>query len=763
MFRHNLKFIFRSMLANKLYAAVILLSLATAFTCAGLFLSFLVAENSTDVFHRHADRTFQVTTTDLFDDSKTMAYVVEPFTSFVNQFPVVETTCQVRAFPNTELVTGSKRSQIPVAVGADPTFFEMFDFPLTGTKVFNKNNVVISTQKAVEIFGNESPIGKTLTYDNGDTTVVVEVSAVVDNGNVSSHLRFDAVFHRDLLPGFFGGVTYIRLNPSADAVALAGKINTNAERPSIVGPAAVTYFLIPLRDAYFNTDNKFPFAKTRSRAFLTVGYVACGLVLFIAAFNVINLFVLFWHKRERGIGIRKTFGISRFAMFRFSFSETVVYVMMALPLALAFIIMMIPEFNSTFGGSATVTSLLNHKVIGAMAAIVLLTLAGMSALIVSKALALKPVMQLRAVRSSSTRTGVLFTIQFFVSIGLVICSVTLERQVVYLEEAPLGFNRSVLQINSPSEEGKPLMTALKQEVLQLPGVANAVVGNGNPISYHWIARYELEDKRIYTPTLLEGDEDFFATLGLQLKEGEMPSASRHGKVVNETLVRQFQLDNPVGKSVPGRKDEEIIGVVRDFTCGSFKNEIPPVIISYSEKGGVLLVDYSAATSGLASLVGSIESAWKGVFPGEQFSYILIQDELMKKYREDTALLRMVVSMALITMLLSCFGLFAMSWAVTRSRSREISIRRVLGATAGDVVMLLTAAFTRRIGGAFIVAAVVSYYVMDQWLSTFANRITIDAWIFISALFLVVAIAAVTLSVQVVKATSANVVDEMKVE
>jgi putative ABC transport system permease protein len=315
----------------------------------------------------------------------------------------------------------------------------------------------------------------------------------------------------------------------------------------------------------------------------------------------------------------------------------------------------------------------------------------------------------------------------------------------------------VLQANRVQAKRLP---ALKTELLRLPGVQHAAIANGSPVFGNWMVRYEVEDGKSYSAMLYSGDEDLINTLDLQLLKGELPSATRQGKLVNETLIKMFDLKDPIGKKIPGAEDI-IIGVVKDFTATSFKDEIQPAIISYSTDNSRILIDYRGEA--FTSLLPSIETAWRRLFPGEHFSYHLIQDELMKKYKNDTFLFKTVVSYAVVSMVISCFGLFAMSWAVAQSRMKEVGIRKVLGAKAANIVGLLTVSFVKRIVVAFILAAPLSYYLMNSWLEGFARKVPMDVLTFVSAGVAVALVALSTMSLQTIRAALSNPVEELRRE
>jgi putative ABC transport system permease protein len=420
----------------------------------------------------------------------------------------------------------------------------------------------------------------------------------------------------------------------------------------------------------------------------------------------------------------------------------------------------IPVFNTVFETNVAPKYFLNLKVVAS----IITVLFGIGSLVVVLSVlrqwSIVPINLMARDSSKVKFSKALFTLQFTISITLAICAVTIVQQMNYVENAPLGFNRHIIQVNAPDKKASNALTVLKQKVIQLPDVHTATISSGNPIFGNMIVRYEVDNGQFYSPYLFGGDEDYLKTLGLKLVEGQMPSEKNNGKLVNQTLVRQFNLAKAVGEQIPGTKDV-IVGVVEDFTCGSFKQEIPPAIISFHKEGQSLLIGYEG--SDLSTILPQIQTAWTSVFPDRTFSYRLIQDELMKKYKEDNFFYKIIVAFSVISMVLSCFGLFALSWAVVQSRTKEIGIRKIVGATPANILNLLTMTFTKRIVIAFAIAAPVGYYLMDEWLMRFANKIELNAWIFGVSGLMVIIVAVVTLSLQTLKATLVNPIDEIRNE
>lgn len=765
MIFHNLKFVLRSLWIKKLYASIILLSLIVGFVCSNILISFLVYETNTDSFHSKKDRIFQIFSNDPFGGTGNIAYVPDYFYDYLTtNYAEIENVCQMNNLDGITIKTDESEFHDFSVLLTDSSFFSLFDYPLLqgrANDALKAGSIVLSKEKARILFGTEDVLGKVITLSTADTTQQVMVSSVVDKQIENSHIKFDALVHHSVFPKKRnGGASYALLNTGSNPEDLRTKINQDSQRPGLLGAGKMEYYLTPLTDSYFSIDNKMKFMHTRSPMFITVGYVVCGLILFIASFNFINLFLLFWQNRKKEIGIKKTLGISPGGLFGFSLIEAGVYIFISYALALAVTGLLIPVFNSVFESNLSPKYFLTIKVISWIGGVLFLSGALVVVIAVAKQWSMKPVSLMKKDNTKVSFNRLLFTVQFVISITLAICSVTIIQQMNYIENEPLGFNRSIVQLNAPDRKFADQLPVLKQKLAQLPAVQNVSVSSGNPISGNMIVRYDLEDDKFYTPYIFEGDTDFIKTLDLTLVAGDLPSETKNGKLVNHKLVQQFNLKEPIGEFVPGTKDV-IVGVVQDFTCGSFKMEIPPVVISYKQSGSALLIDYKG--NDLAQLLPQIQAAWNQVFPDYVFVYQVIQEDLMKKYKEDTFFYRIIITFSIISMVLSCFGLFALSWAVIQSRTKEMGIRKVLGATAIDVLNLLTLTFTKRILIAFLLAAPAGYYLMNEWLARFTNRIELSAWVFVIAGGVVVAVAFVTLSFQTIKATMTNPVDEIRNE
>lgn len=767
MNHHNLKFALRHLWKRKLYTIVILLSLSIGFTCSHLLISFLTSELSVDSFHANKDRTFQIFSNDPFGGDGSIAYIPDGLSAYLaSHYPEVEGICRIGQVGNPSFETPAGTFNDIQLITVDSSFFSIFTFPLAKGNVeraLGQNTIILSANKARILFGEESlALGQTLTIRTSDSTQTVTVSGILAERQVKSHLQFDALLHHGVLKNNTGGgATYVTVNDRSAANGLTDKINRDPARPGLVGEGKMNYTLKSLEDSYFNKDNRMPYMKTRSVMFIRVCTVVCGLIFVMASFNFINLFLLSLQTRKKEMGIKKTLGATLSSLVRSSTSEVLLYVFAGMVLSLLITYSLLPVFNRLLNSSLDIEYLLGKEVVlllGAMVLILVFSVVIISALHQWRVGAISVMRNLFASRTSFNRS--FFLIQFIVSAILIICALTIIRQMDFIEKEPLGFNREIIQVQAPARNMSSNLHTLKQALSQTSGIDRVTVCNGNPISGNSIVRYELESGEFYSPYVFSGDENFVKTLQLVLLEGELLTTGNDGKLVNETLVKTFGLHQPIGQKIPGT-DDRIAGVVRDFTCVSFKNKIPPVIISLNPIGNRLLISYSGKD--LPTLLGSIQREWARVFPDHVFAYQVIQDDLLNKYKDERFFYEIILASSIISVIISCFGLFALSWAVVQSRIREIGIRKILGATPGNIVNLLALTFMKRIALAFAISAPMAYYLMQEWLSLFAYKVTLDFAIFLLAAAIVTAIAVITLALQTFKAAVVDPVKELKAQ
>lgn len=309
MIKHNLKLVLRNLLKRRIYSFVILLSLTIAFVCSNLLIAFLVHETRTDAFHSKHGRIFQIFSDDPFEARGQISFIPKSFANYAaSHYPEIQDVCQIN---NLDAVLETQKGVFRdmMILQADSSFFSFFDFPLirgNGSDCLAPGKIVLSAEKAQILFGRTDVLNEVVTLRTDDTVTLLTVSAVFEKPAENTHLNFDALIPSDLAARkLAGGVSYLLLRNNADVNALAAKANGDPMRPTIIGPGKIDYHLDRLTASYFNTDNKFPFMRTRSATFIRIVLVVCGLIMFIAAFNFINLFLLFGQYRRREIGIKR--------------------------------------------------------------------------------------------------------------------------------------------------------------------------------------------------------------------------------------------------------------------------------------------------------------------------------------------------------------------------------------------------------------------------------------------------------------------------
>ena len=768
---HARKLAWRSLRKQRLYAAVIILSLSLGLSVSNILTAFIVRELSTDAFHGRKDRIFRLLSDDPFEAGGRIIFIPENAGQHLaDRYPELEAVCRIFDLSRSgvDIEAGPEVFPEMMVLGVDSTFFDLFDFPfyqgaLKG--VLRPGEVVLTKRTAGRLFGDRHVAGETVTISADTTALRVSVAAVIDDPPQNSHLQFDGLLPFDAFPAPWGGAThYVLLRAGADPEALAAKVSDDADMPSLIGPGEGVYSFQPLPQVYFDESQQRPYYRTRSRLLIGASWVVAFLILFTASFNFLNLIVIAHLKRRRELGIQKTFGASREDLRRQAVMEVVSIVALSFGISLLFTALLLPWFNRAFQTDLPMRYFAEVKVMGGFAVMVTALCITFTLYLTNHLVRLDPV-DLLTGRSGlkASFNKWLFTAQFIIAVGMIFCTAVLVRQMQYIRKKPLGFNRSLLELQAPDERHAGKMAVLRERLKADPGLQRLAMASGNPISGNQIVRYELENAEIFAPYFFSGDPAMPEVLGLELIAGRSLSANRPGGVlVNEQLVRRFGWEEPVGNIIPGDPSgREVIGVVRDFNIVSLKEHIPPVVIGYSSDAPRILLDYSGQP--VASLLPEIERAWQAVFPEAQFKYKLAEDELLHRHKEDILFFRVVAAFALASVLITCFGLFALAWATTKSRSREIGIRKVLGASPRRIMGMLLLDYSRWVLLAVVIAIPPSFYVMHRWLEHFAFHSTIDGWVFVAAALLVVLVTFLSVGFQTLRSALSNPAAELKYE
>jgi ABC-type antimicrobial peptide transport system permease subunit len=347
-----------------------------------------------------------------------------------------------------------------------------------------------------------------------------------------------------------------------------------------------------------------------------------------------------------------------------------------------------------------------------------------------------------------------FTLQFVISLALILSAVVIIKQVQFIKNKPLGFEREIIEIRLPSD-GKPSdLSTLKTKLDQHSLFKSVSLSSGNPVSGNQQIRFDLNEKEFYSAYFMKGDEHLITTLGLHLKAGAVPSRSTGtDKVVNEKFVRHFNINDPIGAPVPGGKGEKIIGVVSDFNVSSIRQEIPLYMIGYDEVPSRLLINYSGTQ--LDEARQQLQVYWNEIFPSSPITYSFLDDQLLSKHKDDLQFSQIVVTFSLVSILISCFGLFALAQSSCQKKGKEIAIRKSLGASSGDMIYFLITDFGKWVVLSFAVGSTLGYFGIQRWMETFAYRTGIDWMVFAITATIGMFFFLFAISSQTLKAAKAN--------
>ena len=770
MIKNTLKLVIRTLLKSKLNAAVIILSLTIGLSFATVLIAFILRETNTDSFHSQRQRIYRLISDDPWESDRTITYIINPASDYLQEYyPDVEQLCRVNEL-NRDGITISHRNKEfleTMVVEIDTNFFNLFDFPFTQgspTKALQKEGIILTQTLAQKLFGDQPSIGEIVYWQQDTSELALTVQGVLDEFPENSHWQFDALVPRGISKKpFNGGVNYILLKPNVDAGLLAEKVSQDDKMPSMLGEGTGTYFFQPLSDVYFDTSNERNFTAVRDATLVQVSWLIVGLILFMASFNFINLFVVSLTGRSKEFGVKKVLGASG-GILRWSVVVEVLFLLgIALGLSLLVTVVLLPKFSSVFQTTLTLSYLVHYQVVGGVV-VTLVALGILISFVLNRYVShIQPVSLLKRDSATSYRFNrVLFVAQFVVSIGLIICTAVIIRQIQYIQQKPLGFNRFLIEFRAPSRELAHQLSAVKQKLEQNSVIGKISLASGNPINGNAIVHQAIGEDEFYDPYLLSGDENLVQTLGLKLLEGKNISANEpEGKLVNEALVRRFQLQDPIGAPLPGEPEQRIVGVVQNFNSVSLKENINPYIISYNTTTNKILVDYE--NQSLVETLDVAKDAWSAVFPDFHFKYSLLEDVWLTRHRDDFQLYRIVVAFAIASIFITCFGLFALAWKMAQKRTKEIGIRKTLGASVYQLIRLLVWDFSKLILFAIVVASPIAYWVAQAWLENFAFRVETSWWLFALSGGLTLLLAWFTMSIQTMKAAGANPVDALRYE
>jgi putative ABC transport system permease protein len=795
MFKNNFKIALRSLWKNKASSFINVFGLTSGLTACLLIALYVQHESSYDAFQPNGDRIARVIMEYSFDGSPESKR--GNFTStkvapvFARTFPEVESSIRMT---DNDIIVKYNDTQItePNFMFADSTFFKIFDYHLLQGNAANAldgpNKVVLTQSTANKYFKNESPVGKILLIGSNETGY--EITGVIKDYPSNSQIKFDFLASFSSLgenqeETYFNAsyTTYLLLKDVKSFASLQHKIAPFMKKEMAGSGATVNFFLEPFNRVHLYSDYEAFVPKTNVKYLYILSAVGI-LTLFIVCFTYINLSTARSIERAKEVGVRKSIGAAKSQLFWQFIGESTIICFISTLLSLQVVAIALPYFNQLIGKELPIEYLFSKQFILFSVAIMVITsfLSGSYPAIILSGF--QPVKVLKGVfRNSASGKWIqqsLIVFQFAISVFLIVSTLIIQKQLYFIQHEKLGYDRDHIIVLPMNQKMRDNLAVIKQELTSDKNVMSVSYGGSSPVqiaSGFTMRKASMPENEQISVTATPIDEDYIKTTGLQiiagedLKEQDMRDVS--GKfedriyhfILNESAVKLlgWTPEKAIGQklNMSGRAGT-VEAVIKDFHFESLHNAIKPLLLFTEIRGhGQLLVKVNGQN--LSETISFMESKWKQLVPYMPFEYRFMDDDYSKLYQSELRLGMIMNVFSGIAITLACLGLFGLSSYVVRQRNKEISIRKILGASLFHIVGLLSGNFTKLVVAAILIASPLAYWLMNQWLMDFAYHIEIQWWVFAISGLSAVGIALLTVSVHTVRAALTNPANSLKTE
>ncbi|HEY4208097.1 MAG TPA: ABC transporter permease [Puia sp.] len=797
MFKSFWKIAWRNLRKNKLYTFVNILGLTIGITSCILIGLYVTQELSFDRFHANADRIARVTME--FTDGATVDRVALSGTKvgpqFKRTFPAIQAFTRTISYNNTVSVDDRTFNEARFLY-ADSSFFTVFSFPLVkgnpSTVLSLPGQLVITESMAKKYFGQTDPIGKTLRVnDSRDYTI----TGVAKDAPANSQILFNFVASftslsqaRQEIYWTANYVTYFLLaHPEALAPVqkqITAYMQTEDVRKEVGAASHLTYHLEPLTRVhlYSTLDGLEPNGS------ITYVYILSGialLILIIACVNYTNLATAQSQGRTGEISIRKVLGAGKGQLFQQYLGESILLTFMALALAIFVAIQLLPLLNDISGKSLTTFALLKPWPILALLGLGLLVsfLAGAYPAFVLSNVRLMNILRsgFRMSSSGGNLRKSLIVVQFVISVFLMISTMVILQQLSYIRNKNLGYDKEHVLMLPATQEIHNRYDAVKAAVRQIPQVVDAGGASGTPIFVGWtdgLSATTETGKKNFSVKAIPCDADFIKTMGMQLVAGEqftpgdvhlmtIPDTSRdfrYSFILNESAVKAlgWTPEQAIGKTVEKDNPGTVRAVVKDFHFSSMHEAIGPLVI-FLDTQWVNHIYVSVSGKDMPGTIAKLQAVWKEYAPHHPFEYHFLDEDYNNLYKTETRMGQLFSTFSITAILLACLGLFALAAFTTAQRTKEIGIRKVLGASLTSLAGMLSKDFLQLVAIASLIALPVSWWAMHNWLAGFIYHIDMSWWMFAAVILLALLIALATVSFQAIRAGLSNPVKSLRSE
>jgi len=775
MLINYLKITIRNIRRHKAYSFINIAGLAIGIVSCMLIMLWVQDELSYDRFHEHADSLYVAT----FSNGSTVTPTA--LSGFLKaEYPEVLHTSRFTYMGSNLLKYEDTEIYEAGGVMVDPDFVKMFTIPLLGgyqeTSLNDPQSILISEKLAHKYFGNKDPIGQTMTFA---TSIDLKVTGVFEDYPANSHIRFEFIlplalskmWNWNLNTWEYNNIrTYVQLHEGTPVKSVDSKISDVVERhrPQDQRPLS----LQPVTRLHLN-----PYHGRGTLTYIFLFSAMAFFILIIACINFINLTTAKSSNRAKEVGIRKTVGAFRAHLIRQFFGESLFLTLIASAIGVGLSILVLPGFNNLSGKTFTWEVLLQQGVLLGIFSILILTvlIAGSyPALFLSRFQPARVLTgKLKAGMKGGTLRKILVVVQFSLSVFLVLGTVTIYRQVHFLQERDVGYDREHVVIFGISGQIIQNRDTIKTMLLSNPGIQHVTLVDIAPYRWqsnagvgdvHWEGKTNQQVKMVMTSV----DYDFLDTFGLEMAEGrffskEYSTDATESFVVNQAAVKAMEMDDPIGKELRvWDYKRKIIGVVKDYHFESLHKPIIPMAMRIDPRW------YQQACVRISphrvrDTLAFLEKKWKEGHPRYPFEYQFLDDMIHSLYRSEQSIGTVVTVFTVLALFISCLGIFGLSSYTAEQRTKEIGIRRVLGASVSNVVKHISKEFVFLVIIANVIAWPLAYFLINLWLQKFAYRIAIGWLTFILVGMVVLVLSLFTISWQIIRAATANPVDSLRYE
>ncbi len=809
MIKNYLTIAWRNLQKNKIYSFINIIGLAIGLASFLLIALYIMDELSYDRYNDKADRIYRINSDIKLGGGELHMPVTSDMMGqlLIKDYPAIEQYTRIYNSNGSKLIKKNNAFVIEDHVAhVDSTFFDVFTLPAisgnTHTALNEPNTVVITESTAKKYFNSTDVLGKTI-ETNDDTKPNYKITAVIKDIPSNSHFHFDFMFSMKNAGYEWGQLTshnfhtYLLLKKGSDYKQLEKNFEQYIDKyvlPSVKQFIKISsmeefrksgnqleYTLIPLTKIHLHSDRSFELSPSGSIQYVYIFGAVALFILMIACINFMNLTTARSAGRAKEVGIRKVLGTERrFLIFQF-LTESTMMAIFSLVLAILIAYLVLPIFNDVANKSMYLGSLFSSRILPLL--IVLPVVVGLlagsyPAFFLS---AFRPIEvlkgKLKLGSNSTSLRSVLVVFQFATSIILIVGTLVIYKQLNFIQSKDLGYNKNqVLTIQNTYVLGNQAK-AFKNSILQMNGVVSGTLSSFLPVS-----NSSRNDNTFFKDATMDingsidmqtwrVDYDYFKTLGMQIIRGRGFSpdfgSDSTAVVINETTAQFLGYADPIGKKIFNTDDNKkpvsynIIGVVKNFNFESLKQGIGPLSFFLSDRSG--MASFKVSTTNVKVLVGKIERLWKQMSPTMPFTYSFLDDSFNEMYQSEQRVGKIALIFSTLAILIACMGLSGLATFIAEQRTKEIGIRKVLGASVQGVVRLLSKDFLKLVAIAFIIAAPFSIWIMNRWLRDFTYRIDLEWWIVAVAGIVAMFIALATVSVQAIRAAVANPVNSLRSE